>query len=191
MYEYVAIIVVLVLLLVFWSGKMSRPEHMHSRSERFTPDHSPYGNIDAGAIDRLGTEHNIGATMDTAGMMVDSPLDNSDVIAQLVAKQGPDVFLPNGRGTTTTDYGGRGGFGRGEPSYNTPWVLPQTGTNADEMLARKQQHISSANKRATDGLIRHTSASYKKYFANELAENERKDWWSAEADTVDTDWDTQ
>lgn len=186
MYELIAVAIIIVLLLVFWSrsgATKSAAEHMHS----------PWGNVGSADIDKLGAQHDIGATMDPTQFgdpndPATQSLDNSDGIAQLIAGQGPDVFLPNGRGTTATSYGGRGGFAESEPSYNTPWMLPQTGTNADEMLARKQQHISSANKRATDGMIRHTAASFKKYFANEMAENERKDWWSAEADPVDSDY---
>src|SRR6187402_571317 len=145
MYEVAAVILIILILFatVKWSGTSSpdRPR------EHFDKQFSAHGNITLGDADRLGYEHNIGATYE-GGLPAGAPAtyDNAGVVAQYIANGGagggPDVFLPNGRGITSSDSGTRGAFGRAEPSYNTPWALPTTGTNADEMLARRQQYRS-------------------------------------------------
>lgn len=59
----------------------------------------------------------------------------------------------------------------------------------DERLARKQKHRGEINKKATDGRVRATANLYKKYFTDELDENEKRVWWSNEAKEIDTDFD--
>ena len=57
--------------------------------------------------------------------------------------------------------------------------------NMDEqVLARMSIHNKRA-KEALDGRARVTKNRYAKYFQDELAENERRDWWEIDQDQVD------
>lgn len=60
--------------------------------------------------------------------------------------------------------------------------------NMDDKLARGQTHRSEMNKRAIDGAVRATRNQFDKYFANELPENESREWWSHQADDNETDY---
>jgi hypothetical protein len=62
--------------------------------------------------------------------------------------------------------------------------------DADEMLARKQSQRAALNRDAITGAVRHTKRSYDRTFAEELDENEKRVWWSSEAQDVETDWNS-
>ena len=70
--------------------------------------------------------------------------------------------------------------------YQEP--LNERALSMDDKLARKQQHRADINKRAIDGRVRATKNLYEKYFANELAENEARDWWDGEASDNENDY---
>lgn len=185
-----AIIVMLVVVLIYCCRKSPAGENLTV---------SPYGNISMRDADLLGMQHEAGATamfdVPTSVNITRTPSgtkitatqihDNSDVIAQLFSPEGPNAFLPNQLGATSTNDGADGGFAMGERGRITSYMLPTTGTDADELLARAQQHIAGRNKRAIDGAVRHTANSFSKYFANELQETVEREWWSHEADTYD------
>jgi len=120
-------------------------------------------------------------------------IDNSDVVESALLR-GSSLFLPNhSQGVTTTSSALSSSFTLGEPdpingtlSYDTP--MDDSAYNLDQALARKQQHRSSMNKRAIDGAVRSTKNLYKRTFKNELAENEAREWWSAEATDFESDF---
>lgn len=51
-----------------------------------------------------------------------------------------------------------------------------------KIMNRQKKHH---NKTATDGRVNTTKKLYEKYFTNELAENEEREWWTAEANQGD------
>lgn len=148
-------------------------------------EHSKYGNIaesrDLDSMDQRIYDQKFGNENDN--------IDNADIVEEALAR-GNAVFQPNRVGVSTTNNAQLSNFNLGEPGIMSEYNIPQTNTiTADEMLARKQQHRASINKKAIDGKIRSTKNIYKKYFENELEENERRVWWSAEAAEFSTDFD--
>jgi hypothetical protein len=61
--------------------------------------------------------------------------------------------------------------------------------DADEALSRKQQHRGDMNRKAIDGKTRSTKNIYQKFFETEGDQNEKRVWWSAEADDHETAFD--
>jgi hypothetical protein len=174
------LLIICILYYTSWSG--AAPDA--SPRESFN-DWSPYGNITDRDIDMLASQRVIGELPSSDNQ----PLDNSALVAQLVNDNG-SVFQPLGQGVTPTSYGGMASFQMGEPDYKQVYMSPHTGVlNADEALARKQQHRGSLNQRAVDGKARSTADLYKRYFNNELNETDTQDWWTAEAADLETDWD--
>lgn len=55
--------------------------------------------------------------------------------------------------------------------------------DADTKLMNRQKNHH--NKTATDGRVNATKKIYEKYFVNELAENEEREWWTSEANQGD------
>lgn len=116
--------------------------------------------------------------------------DNSDLIQEYIQK-GNTIFQPGtAQGVTTTSSAYHSNFTLAQPGMYMEYSVPLNGRayNADEALARKQQHRSSMNKRAIDGAVRSTKNIYKKFFTDELKENENREWWSAEAQEFETDY---
>lgn len=72
------------------------------------------------------------------------------------------------------------------PKLQSPYLVLSGQQNVDEMLARKQQQRSLQNKQSLDGSFRSTKNCYKKYFNEELNENEHRVWWSHEAQDMET-----
>ena len=114
------------------------------------------------------------------------PIDNSDVIDMAVSKgsmlyQSINNNITPIKSTMSQDVLGSSG--------TVEYDIPMTGSQTiDEVLARKQQHRASINKKAIDGHVRSTKKIYEKYFKDELDENESKVWWSSEAQEIETDF---
>jgi hypothetical protein len=156
---------------------------------------SGYGNISlAGDIDSMQQRIiglDIPETRDAQGKI---EIDNSDVVAQVI-QRGNTVFQPNGVGVTPTQNAEMSKFSLAGPSGipyfddDTSYDIPQANKNSlDELLARAAQHRGSLAKRSLDGHVRATKNLFKKYFTNELDENERRTWYSAEAHNFETDF---
>lgn len=120
----------------------------------------------------------------------DNTIDNSDIV-QNVLMMGSSTFLPNNaQGISTTSSAYHSNFTLGEPDphiKNLAYTVPlnDPGLNLDQALARKQQHRGSMNKRSIDGNVRNTKNVFQRNFINELDENEEREWWSAEAFSLD------
>lgn len=117
-------------------------------------------------------------------------IDNSDLIEDFMQKSS-SIFQPNtAQGVTATSSAYHSNFTLHEPGmflqYSTP--INSRGYTADEGMSRLQQHRSSINKRAIDGAVRTTKNRFAKFFANELDENEKRVWYSAEAADIETDF---
>jgi hypothetical protein len=187
---YQAVVIVLLLLLVFLVLSRSangRAEGMWGADPTLDASRafSPYGNISLADVDSLAAQR-VFMSADASG--TDGIIDNSDAVAAALGYA--TTFQPNQLGVTPTTSGALGSFQMGEPGRTVPFQIPLSGTlDADELLARKQQHNGGRNKRAIDGAVRSTADLYRKYFQNELAEAEGNDWWSAEAAPIETDFD--
>lgn len=62
------------------------------------------------------------------------------------------------------------------------------GYDVDSGLAERQRYLAGKNKRAIDGMVQHGRDYYGQFFKNELDENQRRVWYSAEASPVETDF---
>lgn len=93
-----------------------------------------------------------------------SELDNSDEVMNLLNKN-----------STTSDF-----------LNSSP--ISDEGLDLDHAIMQKTAHTNNLNKRAIDGRVRTTKKLYEKYFENELAEQEDREWWSAEASPIETDF---
>lgn len=115
-------------------------------------------------------------------LFLDNTIDNSDVIEMAITK-GTTLFQPNGTGFSPLK-------GIADiPKHFNDYDIPLSGQqNVDEMLSRKQQQRAATNKRALDGAVRATKELYNKYFQEELDENEKRVWYSSEAQDIETDW---
>lgn len=117
-------------------------------------------------------------------------MDNSDIVQGYLQK-GSSIFQPGtAQGVTTTSSANHSNFTLAQPGMYNQYSVPLNprGYNADEALARKQQHRGNMNKRAIDGMVRSTRNVFQKYFTDELRENENREWWSAEAQPIETDF---
>jgi hypothetical protein len=150
-------------------------------------DLSPYGNITvSGDVDTLFQRK---TTLDMTDVKPDD-LDNSDMV-QSAMQRGSSIFQPNtAQGTTASQAGYHSNFKLAQPGMYMEYSVPinPRGYTADEALARLQQHRSEINKKAIDGAVRNTRNVFEKYFVNELKENEDREWWSAEAQPMETDF---
>lgn len=154
---------------------------------------SPYGNIKTSSdIDSMMQRNTkmdyIGN--DEIGYNEVEVIDNSDLVEDFMQK-GSSIFQPNtAQGVTATSSAYHSNFTLHEPGmflqYSTP--INSRGYTADEAMSRLQQHRSSINKRAIDGAVRTTKNRFAKFFANELDENEKRVWYSAEAADIETDF---
>ena len=122
-------------------------------------------------------------------------IDNSDLVEQVV-QRGNTVFQPANLGVTAASSAQLTNFTLAGPSgipiydHMPTYSIAQNNHNSiDELLARKQQHRGSMNQRAIDGRVRSTKNLYKRYFQNELDENEKRVWYSAEAHEMETDFE--
>jgi hypothetical protein len=117
-------------------------------------------------------------------------IDNSDVVQGYLQK-GSSIFQPGtAQGVTTTSSANHSNFTLAQPGMYNQYSVPLNprGYTADEALARKQQHRGNMNKRAIDGMVRSTRNVFQKYFTDELKENENREWWTAEAQPIETDF---
>jgi hypothetical protein len=164
------------------STDVARDDDLNINEDDF--EHSKYGNIrESEDIDSMDQR------LYDLSFSNDGKLDNADIVEETLMR-GNAVFQPNQAGVSTTSNAQLSKFNLGEPGVMSEYNLPQTNSvGADEMLARKQQHRASINKKAIDGHIRSTKNIYQKYFANELDENEHRVWWSDEASEITTDFD--
>jgi len=130
--------------------------------------------------------------------MPDDELDNADIVANHISG-GSQVHIP--LEATSNDFhsvrdltypkhpGQEFGAATSDTMY-APYRIPlnDRAFSIDDKLARKQHHRADMNKKAIDGAVRTTKANFERFFANELAENESRDWWDAEAKDLETDY---
>ena len=122
-----------------------------------------------------------------------SDLDNSDVVEDAVEKHSSN-FQPDqahGFSSTNSAYLSNMTLGEQNPNGNKPlYTVPlnDAAYDLDESLSRGQQYRASINKRAIDGAVRNTRNTFQKVFMNELDENEKRVWYSAEAQDMETDF---
>lgn len=150
---------------------------------------SKYGNMDFSEIDMATQEmpELAGITNPGSGVASNSRIDNSDVIESAITR-GVSLYNPDGSSFSPlqADSAGLGIRASGaNPLVSNPLSGKQ---NIDEMIARKAQHTSSINKRALDGAVRATKDLYWINYQEELDENEKRVWWSSEAQDMETDW---
>lgn len=123
----------------------------------------------------------------------DGPIDNSDTVEDAIEKHSSNFQPDRAHGFSSTNSAYLSNMTLGEPnpttaslSYRVP--LNDAAYDLDESLSRGQQYRASINKRAIDGAVRHTRNSFKRVFSNELNENEKRVWYSAEAEDLETDF---
>jgi hypothetical protein len=114
--------------------------------------------------------------------------------------RGNPVFQPAtmSGGVTPTSHAGMDKFTLAGPAglpmfdSESSYDISLTGAaDVDELLARKQQHRSAINEKAIQGYVRSTRNIFQKYFTDELAENEQREWWDAESLDFDTDFNPE
>lgn len=146
---------------------------------------SKYDNIAKSTID-LSTQEISGVDFQAdpeTGNPDSNKIDNSDVIESAITR-GVSLFNPTGSGFSPLK----------AASVQTPdlfdkYNIPLSGQqNMDEMLARKSQHTGSLGKRSIDGAVRATRDLFNTNFQEELDENEKRVWWSSEAQDMETNW---
>lgn len=122
--------------------------------------------------------------------------DNADVVTRFITG-GADTYVPEEASSQSyykvhnLAYPKHPGYEMGAGSdllYGQSVPLNENGINNDDKLSRGQMHRSQMNKRAIDGTVRATRNKFDKYFGNELDENEKREWWSHQADDVQTDY---
>jgi hypothetical protein len=125
-------------------------------------------------------------------------MDNADAVAQYVTG-GAQTYIPSE--VSSSNYysvhdlaypkrpGSEIGDARPELVFGSgSVVLNDNAISIDDKLTRGQQHRAEMNKRAIDGAVRATRDQFSKYFANELPENESREWWDGQADDMETDY---
>ena len=117
------------------------------------------------------------------GNNLNNQIDNADVI-ELAITRGTSLFQPQPKNGFTSL---KGLIDGNDNLYG--YTIPLTGQqDVDELLARKQAQRGIMNKRSLDGAVRSTKKIFVKYLTDELAENEKRVWWSSEAQDLETDW---
>jgi hypothetical protein len=123
-------------------------------------------------------------------------MDNADVVTRFITG-GADTYVPEESSSQSyykvydLAYPKHPGHEMGAGSdllYGQSVPLNENAINNDDKLSRGQMHRSQMNKRAIDGAVRATRNQFEKYFGNELDENEKREWWSHQADDVETDY---
>lgn len=123
-------------------------------------------------------------------------MDNADVVTRFITG-GADTYIPEEASSQSYNkvydlaYPKHPGYEMGAGSdllYGQSVPLNENAINNDDKLSRGQMHRSLMNKRAIDGAVRATRNQFDKYFGNELDENEKREWWSHQADDVETDY---
>lgn len=143
-------------------------------------------------VSQLQRDYNLPeSAADDAGEM-----DNADVVTRFITG-GADTYVPEEASSQSyykvydLAYPKHPGYEMGSGSdllYGQSVPLNENGINNDDKLSRGQMHRSQMNKRAIDGAVRATRNQFEKYFGNELDENEKREWWSHQADDVETDY---
>lgn len=183
------IIIVLFVALIFMAYKSMTNNNSVSQEHLEEPIR-----LDNKAVDMAPTE--LPPEVDTINQRItniiypNDTLDNSDAVQNYLQK-GSSIFQPGtAQGVTTTSSANHSNFTLAQPGMYNQYSVPLNprGYNADEALARKQQHRGNMNKRAIDGMVRSTRNVFQKYFTDELKENENREWWSAEAQPIETDF---
>lgn len=116
-------------------------------------------------------------------------IDNSAAVEEAISR-GNTVFQPSAQGVSTTSSAMLSNFNLAEPGPIPDFSIPlnNRATSVDESLARKMQHRGAMNKKAIDGAVRTTKNKFQQLFRNELDENEGQNWWSAQAQDIETDF---
>jgi hypothetical protein len=150
--------------------------------------YSEHGNISmARDIDSM-EQRVIDVVIDNAG-----PIDNADSVESALEKHSSNFQPDRAHGFSSTSSAYLSNYTLGEPNPNTAKLsysvpLNDAAYDLDESLSRGQQYRASINKRAIDGAVRHTRNSFARVFSNELNENEKRVWYSAEAEDLETDF---
>lgn len=153
------------------------------------------------------TDMNPNTDTDSVVLLKETPTDyrpssatNKDMILPLVDKhaRSDSMFRPYGQAVTPytaaqDSYFVTAGANRyaEEPTAGIASqrnVLPGgEGHDADYMIARMNVHAGAKSKKAIDGAVRATANRFRRVFQNELDYNEKRVWWSSEADDDDMD----
>jgi hypothetical protein len=182
--------------LVDVTNKTTSGEHLNIDTD--DTEFSPHGNMslswDADTLQqRKPVNLNIGGRGDKKSKQ-NQAIDNSDLVDDLVRKgdthHQPLIEL----GVTTTENAymnpytmhGKSNQYRdpdGIPKYTIP--LNDRGISFDEAMAIKQNHRSMINRKAIEGAVRTGAGHFERFYRDELDENEKRVWWSAEAEDLE------
>jgi len=150
--------------------------------------YSEHGNITmARDIDSM-EQRIIDVVIDNKG-----PIDTADAVEASLERHSSNFQPDRAHGFSSTSSAYLSNYTLGEPNPNTAKLdyrvpLNDAAYDLDESLSRGQQYRASINKRAIDGAVRHTRNSFARVFSNELNENEKRVWYSAEAEDLETDF---
>lgn len=180
MWALILCILILLAYILYEKREMFTSSGINISDESY----NPYGNINTTEIDTT--------TQATYHLPFEGN-NNNDVIDSLVNP--PTIFQPINGGVSPTTNASMSNFTLAGPSglpyFDDPtdYDIPQQYYSLDENMARKQQHISSVNKKALEGSVRNTRNVFEKYFLPELTENANREWWddSSEAN-LETDF---
>jgi hypothetical protein len=179
------LVIILVILIIFFTIKLCKNEHLIGWDNE---NYDKYGNIK--------TEKNVD-TFDQRTFVPIEPsmgtnIDNQDVVNRAIRGQ-ISPHTPLERGVSPSSSATMTNFYLGDKHSNINPIIREPyevkALDMDEILARKQQHAGDKNRKALDGKIRSTKNIYQRFFADECDQNEKRVWWSAEADDYETDYD--
>jgi hypothetical protein len=116
-------------------------------------------------------------------------IDNQNVMEKAISGM-LTTHTPTEPSWSTSNTGTMTGFYLNKPSKTyIQEAYENRAMDADEAIARKQEHHGDMNRKALDGKIRSTKNIYEKYFVPELDQNEKRVWWSSEAEDHETTFD--
>jgi hypothetical protein len=119
--------------------------------------------------------------------------DNTDIVESAIAKHSSNFQPDRAHGFSSSNSAYLSNMTLGEPDpngNNLRYTVPLNdfAYDLDESLSRGQQYRASINKRAIDGAVRSTKNIFQRFFNNEMDENEKRVWYSAEAQDLETDF---
>ena len=179
-----ALITILILVVIFLSYNLylNRQESIIGNNDE---NFDKYGNINLDKdVDTLQQRNYIPIEKNN------STINNNGVIDRAIYGYITE-HTPNEPGISNSSSATMTNFYLGQPA-ETEFIRESydvRAIDADEALSRKQQHRSDMNRKAIEGKVRSTKNLYNKYFADELDQNEKRDWWSSEADDYETSFD--
>ena len=187
----IIILIVLVILLLFMINNRQQTEQYMVKQTPVFGANTGMSELDSSQID----SHYQQLPVDSKRLHVAdaSEIDNSDIVEQALNKN-PTVYNSGQYSPSATSTEQLKGFTLGEPdSINYAGLSNITNGKAytaDEAMARKQMHRGAHNKKTIDGVVRNTKNMYKRLYTGELENNEKREWWSADATDFETDFYT-